>query len=196
MSYRWQKDFQHNILKPKLKLNTVLFTDDQVIIAENEENLQKAMHKLIKIIKEYNLTISTKKTKVMAFTGKHTVRSKIIIYDTLIEQVNHFNYVGCNTSIFDNKDLETKLRKFNHTCGTIRRILNKKTRKETQIKFYKVMAIPTLTYSSETWTLTKKQRQNIETAEMKFLRNVAGYTLKDQIRNTVNQKQTKNVQLK
>jgi hypothetical protein len=71
---KWQKDFQHNILKPKLKLNTILFADDQVIIAENEENSQNATHKLIKIIKEYNLTISTKKTKVMAFTGKHPVR--------------------------------------------------------------------------------------------------------------------------
>jgi hypothetical protein len=47
------------------------------------------------------------------------------------------------------------------------------------------MAVPTLTYSSETWTLTKKQRQKIETAEIKFLRNVARYTLKDKIRNTV-----------
>jgi hypothetical protein len=54
---KWQKNFQHNILKPKLKLNTVLFPDDQVITAENEENLQKATHKLIKIINEYNLTI-------------------------------------------------------------------------------------------------------------------------------------------
>jgi hypothetical protein len=33
--------------------------------------------------------------------------------------------------------------------------------------------------------MTKKQRQKIETAEMKFLRNVAGYTLNDQIPNTV-----------
>jgi hypothetical protein len=61
---KWQKDFQHNILKPKLKLNTVLFAGDQVIITENEENLQKATHKLIKIIKGYNLTISIKKAKV------------------------------------------------------------------------------------------------------------------------------------
>jgi hypothetical protein len=58
---KWQKDFKHNIRKPKLKLDTVLFADDQVIIAENEENLQKATHKLIKIIKGYNLSISTKK---------------------------------------------------------------------------------------------------------------------------------------
>jgi hypothetical protein len=128
---KWQKDFQHNILKPKLKLNTVLFTDDQVITAENKENLQKATHKLIKINKEYNLTTPTKKTKVMAFTGKHPVRSKIVIYDTRIEQINHFNYLGCTISIFENEDLETKLRKLNHICGTIRRVLNKKTRKET-----------------------------------------------------------------
>jgi hypothetical protein len=36
------------------------------------------------------------------------------------------------------------------------------------------MAVPALTYSSETGTLTKKQRKTIETAEMKFIRNVAG----------------------
>jgi hypothetical protein len=92
-------------------------------------------------------------TKVMAFTGKHPVRSKIEIYDAPIEQVNH---LGCTISIFENKDLETKLRKFNHISGTIRRVLGKNTRKETQIKCYKDMAVPTLTYSTETWTSTKK----------------------------------------
>jgi hypothetical protein len=38
-----------------------------------------------------------------------------------------------------------------------RRTLNKKkTRKDTQIKFYKAMAIPTFAYGSEIWTLKKK----------------------------------------
>jgi hypothetical protein len=32
--------------------------------------------------------------------------------------------------------------------------------------------------------IDKKQRRKIETAEMEFLRNAAGYTLKDQIRNS------------
>jgi hypothetical protein len=39
--------------------------------------------------------------------------------------------------------------------------------------------------------MDKKQRQKSETAEMKLLRNVARYTLKDQIRNTVIIKRTK-----
>jgi hypothetical protein len=49
---------------------------------------------------------------------------------------------------------------------------------ETQIKFYKATAVPTLAYGSEIWTTTEKQEAKIETAEMKFLRSVAGYTRK------------------
>jgi hypothetical protein len=47
------------------------------------------------------------------------------------------------------------------------------------------VTITTLTYNSETWELTRKQRQKIEIPEMKFLITVVGYTLRDQIRNTV-----------
>jgi hypothetical protein len=47
------------------------------------------------------------------------------------------------------------------------------------------VAIPLLTYSSETWAVIKKKRKDTETTEMKFLTSVAGYTLRDQIRNTV-----------
>jgi hypothetical protein len=32
--------------------------------------------------------------------------------------------------------------------------LNNTTRKDTQIKFYKAMAVPLLIYGSETWTIT------------------------------------------
>jgi hypothetical protein len=59
---------------PPLKLNRVLFPNDQAIIVGNEENLQKAVYRLIKIIKEYNLTISTKKTKEITFKGERPLR--------------------------------------------------------------------------------------------------------------------------
>jgi hypothetical protein len=38
------------------------------------------------------------------------------------------------------------------------------------------MTVPTLSYGSEIWTITKKLEANIETADMKFLRSVAGCT--------------------
>ena len=46
------------------------------------------------------------------------------------------------------------------------------------------MALPTLTYGSENWTLTKGQASRIQAAEMRFLRHVAENTLRDHKRNT------------
>jgi hypothetical protein len=42
-------------------------------------------------------------------------------------------------------------------CSAIRRRLNKKTRKDTQMTFYKIMAVPTFTHGSEIWNETEKK---------------------------------------
>lgn len=51
------------------------------------------------------------------------------------------------------------------------------------MKFYKIMAILTLFYGTETWVLTKRHRSSIQTSEMKFLRAVKGCTQLDRIKN-------------
>jgi hypothetical protein len=52
-----------------------------------------------------------------------------------------------------------KVNIFNQMCCIMRRTLNNKTRNETQIKFYKAMAVLTLTCGSETWTITKENKK-------------------------------------
>ena len=79
------------------------------------------------------------------------------------------SYNACN-------DVVNKLHKFNLMCGTIRRTL-KSGSKGTRLKFYKVMALFTLLYGSENWTLTKGQASPIQAAEMRFLRHVQGIHL-------------------
>ena len=69
-------------------------------------------------------------------------------------------------------------------CGTIRKHL-KKTRTDTQVKFYKVVVRPSLLYGSETWVITKRDMTGLEAAEMRFLRSVTGYTRLDKIRSEV-----------
>ena len=44
----------------------------------------------------WNLEIATKKTKVFGFVGTGHLRTKIIINDETLEQVNQFTYLGCN----------------------------------------------------------------------------------------------------
>jgi RecA-family ATPase len=65
---KWQKEDITGIPLAKNKqLLTLLFVDDQVIISNTEDNLQKAVHKLNQIITEYGLTISVLKTKSVVF---------------------------------------------------------------------------------------------------------------------------------
>jgi len=76
-----------------LKYQQLLFADEQIIIADIEDNLQKAAHKLNQIITEYGLTISVQKTKSVAFKRRDPVRTKIVIDNKIIEQVKLFNYL-------------------------------------------------------------------------------------------------------
>jgi len=77
--------------------------------------------------------------------------------------------------------LTKKINRFQGICGTIRKHLNK-TRIDTQMKFYKVVARPTLFYGSETGVTTKRDMTRLEAAEMHFPRSVARYTRLDKIR--------------
>jgi hypothetical protein len=60
-------------LKETAALNTLLFADDQIIIQESEDELQRSKFYLNNICKSYNFKISINKTKTMAFQGKYPV---------------------------------------------------------------------------------------------------------------------------
>jgi hypothetical protein len=142
------------------------------------------MYELQKLSNNYNFNISTTKTKVLAFQRKYPIRSKVILNNkSIIQQVSNFNYLGCNVTYKHDEDLNDKLSKFQNICGIIARALMKKTRKERDLKFYKIMAVPVLLYGSETWTPRKTDWNRIQAAEIKYLRTVKGCTRLDQIRN-------------
>ena len=44
---------------------------------------------------------------------------------------------------------------------------------------YNEMAVPVLMYGSENWSLNRSDKREIEAAEMRFLRPMAGYTLRN-----------------
>ena len=180
----WKSRFNRGIqLDRNTLLNSILYADDLVLLVEREDDLQMGIHLLQQDCNKYDMKISVSKTKTMAFCGKYMIRTKITLNNKPLEQVNNFQYLGCNMSNTYNKDLEQKVNKFSRICGTISRTLKNKTRNDTQIKFYKTMAVPTITYGSEVWVTSKKQEQRIQTQEMKFLRRVKGCTRLDRIRN-------------
>jgi hypothetical protein len=65
---------------------------------------------------------------------------------------------------------------FKQFCETIKITLLEKYPKANLIKFiYRRITVPTHSYGSECWTWNKEQNRRTETAEMHFVRSVAGY---------------------
>ena len=62
-------------------LNTILYADDQIIMATSENELQTMAHQLNLIARKYKMTISSTKTKSMAMCGNYIQRVKIVIND-------------------------------------------------------------------------------------------------------------------
>ena len=108
----WLQKLRTSKYFKELIVNTLLFADDQFIISDTEDNLQKAVYLLYNISKEYNLEIATKKTNVFGFVGTDHLRIKIIINDETLEQVSHFTYLGCSITYQFFNDVEFKLATF------------------------------------------------------------------------------------
>jgi hypothetical protein len=98
------------------------------LIADTEDNLQRAIYLLYIISKEYNLEIATGKTKVFGFIGTDQIREKIIINDETLDQVSQFTYLGCSISYKFSNNVGLKLAKFLQLIGTIKRTIFRKVR--------------------------------------------------------------------
>jgi len=83
--------------------SSLLYADDKVIIYYSEDKMQRAIFKLNKIADNYNLKISVTKTKTTAFKGKHPIRTKIVLNDTILKKVSHFKNLGSDISYENNK---------------------------------------------------------------------------------------------
>jgi hypothetical protein len=65
--------------------------DDQIIIADNEDNSHRGTYKLNEIVKQHNMKISTSKTEVLPFSRKNARRVKIVLNNKIIEKILNFN---------------------------------------------------------------------------------------------------------
>jgi hypothetical protein len=89
------------------------------VIANSEDDLQRRLHDLQKTVQTFGMEISHQKTKIMAFKGTEPVRSKIVIDNRMLEQVNTFTYLGCNISYQEERHTFQNHKSFTNT-GTFK----------------------------------------------------------------------------
>ena len=77
------------------------------LVEDNEDDLQRLLYRFSQSCAKYDLKISPKKTKSLTIS-KELLRCKLQIYNTIIEQVLSFNYLGVQITSF--RDLNTEVR--------------------------------------------------------------------------------------
>ena len=119
-----------------------------------------------------------------AFKGRNPVRTKIVIDNKIIQQVNSFNYLG-NISYETELDIDNKLYNYLKITGILNNVFRpQKTLKKTRIKLYNTLALPVLLYGSETQNIKARDTRRITAAEMKCMGRTAGYNWTDYKTNT------------
>jgi len=159
-------------------VNTILYADDQILMATSDDDLQTMAHNLNLIARKYKMTISSTKTKSMEMWGNNIQRVKIVISDNIIEQVTDFKYFGYRISEYGS-DLQDKLQIYNKINGAIRRHFKKQMNKETKLRIQNITAKAALKFGSEAWVLKKREVRSLKSTQMQFLGQLFGITKLD-----------------
>jgi len=81
----------------------------------------------------------------MAFKGRDPLRTKIVIDNKIIEQVNSFNHLGNMIPYKKELDADNKLHNYLKITGILSNVFRpQKTLKKTRIKLYDTLTLPVL----------------------------------------------------
>ena len=178
-------------LRAKTKVHEViirdmLFADDVAIVAHSQNELQSLTDDFSQACKEFGLTISLKKTKVLS---QGTIVPPSITIDNYgLDTVQQFTYLG--STITDNLSLDAELdTRIGKAAAIFARLTsrvwtNTKLTVKTKMAVYNACVISTLLYGSETWTTYARQERRLNTFHLRSIRRILGITWVDKIPNT------------
>ena len=92
-------DITNNEIMIYMRLFTLLYADDFVLMADSAEDMQNCLNECASYCRSWKLKINTekkKKTKIVIFGGSKKLnrRFKFKIYDMIIEVVDRYKYLG------------------------------------------------------------------------------------------------------
>ena len=173
--------------KVQLKcLRDFLFADDAAVTAHSDMELQQLMTRFSQACEDFGLTISLKKTQVMAQdTGS---QPHIHISNHELDVVHDFVYLG--STISDSLSLDIELNKrIGKASTTMARLskrvwTNSKLSEHTKIQVYRACVVSTLLYGSESWTIRARQEHKLNAFHMRCLRRILDVRWQDKVSNT------------
>jgi len=178
-------DVQEGILIGGELIKEVRFTDDQAMVANTEEGLQRLVNNLNKISNDFNMKINVKKTKSMRISRKGDEGINITLNNQQIEQVNNFKYLGAIITSDGrcHEEIQARIAMAKTAFSKRRELLTNGLKAETKKKIIKTLVWSIVLYGSETWTLQDRDKKKLEAFEMWIWRRMQKVSWKDMITN-------------
>ena len=179
--------------KTKTSLENIcdlLFADDCALVSHSVSELQTIVDSFSKACKTFGLTISVKKTEVVHQSAPNSTEDhpcSIKVDNKLLKVPNKFCYLGStitNKATLDD-EIKVRLSKASSAFGKFQQRLWKShdVSLPTKIMVYKAVIVPTLLYSSETWTPYRHHINLLNAFHMRLLRSICNISWKDKITN-------------
>eukprot|EP00745_Piridium_sociabile_P040226 TRINITY_DN767_c0_g1_i3.p1 TRINITY_DN767_c0_g1~~TRINITY_DN767_c0_g1_i3.p1 ORF type:complete len:1045 (-),score=247.16 TRINITY_DN767_c0_g1_i3:182-3316(-) len=167
-----------------------LFADDCALAAHSEPDLQELANCLSAAARSFGLTISLKKTEVLAQPAPGLVLPDpaITIEGTQLNNVDTFTYLGsCITSTCSmDREVSNRISKASASFGRLSaRVWNERgLTQKTKIAVYKAVVLTSLLYGCETWTLYRRQVKTLDQFHLRCLRRILRISWQDGVSNT------------
>mgnify|MGYP000539047085 CR=1 FL=1 len=148
----------------------MLFADNAAFTFHSftEDGLRQLVSRLSHACKEFDLTISIKKTDVMAQDSD--CPPAINVDGHILEVVENFTYLGSNIKV----EMKNRIVKAVAVMARLtKRMCNNSSLTETtRLRVDQACVLGTLFYGSETWTTHAKQEKKLNSFHMRCLRRI------------------------
>jgi len=164
------------------KLTDLDFANDIALISDSPVALQNMTTDLQGNAAKVGLRIIAEKTKAMA--GGNTLALSLRVEHKDMEFVEHFQYLGSNISRDDDADYDiyTRIGKASLVHRGLRPVWRSDNiSKNTKMRLYTSIVIPSAIYASETWRTTDKTNRMLNVFNRRCLCDIMGVSWKDHV---------------
>ena len=166
-------------------VSVLLFADDMVLTANNEEDLGLLVAKVKDFCDRWHLEVNVGKTKVMVVSKEGREVAKVLYGQSELECIPKFSYLGMVFSS-DGKwkaEVDKRVQAGRAAlCSVSKHVIwNRNISEPVKKVVFDVMVKSKLMYGSEVWWVSKAEAAKLETVQNDFLRWVCGFTRKDRM---------------
>ncbi|XP_044760850.1 uncharacterized protein LOC123318297 [Coccinella septempunctata] len=171
-------------LNDEKTLYTLFFADDQILLAQDQQDLEYMTRKLIEEYEKWGLELNIAKTQRMSIGG---TREDVVLEDgRVIKDCEEYKYLGLKITrdgLMDEgiKERVVLGRKAISMLNGV--VWDQRISKDNKKRIYNTIVRSMITYGSEVWRLKKRMENVLLATEMDFWRRAAGRSRTERIRN-------------